>query len=162
MPAPRQTASHSEADSTQLASALASALAPGLVITLSGELGSGKTFLVRALLHTLGHSGKVKSPTYTLVEHYPFSRYDVYHFDLYRLTSPREWFEAGFDELSNSRSICLIEWPEKAAGALPPVDLAVELQSISETSRNFTFTAHSELGERCLHRLTALATAPPA
>ncbi len=148
--------SANEVHTSALATAWASTLAPGLVASLSGELGAGKTFLVRALLRALGYTAKVKSPTYTLVEHYPFSRYDVYHFDLYRLGSAREWFDAGFDELATPRSICLIEWPEKGLGALPIVDLSLDLQSLSESSRQITFTAQTQAGERCLQRLIAL------
>src|SRR5262245_29964842 len=107
-----------------LGQALATCLAPGLVVYLIGDLGAGKTTLARGVMRGLGYSGKVKSPTFSLVEVYEFSRLYLYHFDFYRFHDPRELGEAGFREYFNPQSVCLVEWPEKATG-LPPADLRI-------------------------------------
>ena len=89
------------------------------VTVLSGFLGAGKTTFVRGVLQGLGHKGKVKSPTYTLIEPYVISRYNIYHFDLYRFTDEEEWDAAGFNEYFSDENICIVEWPENAEGILP-------------------------------------------
>ena len=119
---------------------------PGRVLHLSGELGAGKTTLVRGLLRALGHSGKVKSPTYALVERYVFSGLSLYHFDFYRFTDPDEWLSSGFREAFHPESLCIVEWPERAAGMLPPPDLSVRLE-YSGAGRNAMLEAHSPGGE---------------
>lgn len=131
---------------------LAKVLKPGLMITLSGDLGAGKTALVRAMLRALGYSGKVKSPTYTLVEFYVISSLYLYHFDFYRFNDPDEWHEAGFREYFNENSVCLVEWPEKAGGLLPPPDLRISLD-IRESGRDVTVEAGSKKGRLCLREL---------
>jgi tRNA threonylcarbamoyladenosine biosynthesis protein TsaE len=93
---------------------LAPLLVPGMVVWLDGDLGAGKTTLVRALLRARGHSGPVKSPTYTLVEIYVISRIYWYHFDFYRFNFPEEFVDAGFGEYFRDDAVCLVEWPEKA------------------------------------------------
>jgi tRNA threonylcarbamoyladenosine biosynthesis protein TsaE len=98
-----------------------------MVVALHGDLGSGKTTLVRGVLHARGWIGSVKSPTYTLVEHYAFSSLYFYHFDFYRFADPGEWETAGLADCFRSDSICLVEWPERVAGLLPPADLDVVL-----------------------------------
>ena len=138
-----------------LGAAIAPHLEPGLVVTLRGELGAGKTTLVRGLLRALGHAGRVKSPTYTLVEVYEVSRLSLYHFDFYRFHDPSEWIDAGFRDVFNGRNICLIEWPERAGGQLPPADLDIALET-TESGRIATLAAHSPAGERLL------AALPPA
>ncbi len=125
---------------------------PGLVIFLSGDLGAGKTTLARALLHALGYRGKVKSPTYTLVEIYVISRLYLYHFDFYRFGDPQEWDEAGFREYFNEASVCLVEWPEKAGGLLPPPDIAIALR-LKGDGRQAEISAGTGKGEKCLQRL---------
>ena len=107
--------------------ALARALAPGLWIALRGDLGAGKTTLVRGLLTALGHCGPVKSPSYTLVEPYLLSSLNFYHFDLYRFRDESEWHDNGFSEYFGLDSVCAIEWPEKAAGLLPIADLDIRI-----------------------------------
>ena len=101
-----------EAATAALARRLADSLAPGMVIWLSGALGVGKTTLVRSLLAALGHTGRVASPTFTLLEPYELSSFPVYHFDFYRFSAANEWRDAGFDEYFAGNGVCLVEWPE--------------------------------------------------
>ncbi|HSQ04081.1 MAG TPA: tRNA (adenosine(37)-N6)-threonylcarbamoyltransferase complex ATPase subunit type 1 TsaE, partial [Burkholderiales bacterium] len=93
-----------------------------MVVYLTGELGAGKTTLVRGILRDLGFPGRVKSPTFSLVEVYEVSSLYLYHFDFYRFTKGSEWRESGLGEHFNPESVCLVEWPEKATG-LPGPDL---------------------------------------
>ena len=127
-------------------------VACGLVVYLHGDLGAGKTTLVRGVLHGLGHVGKVKSPTYTLVEPYTIFNYNIYHFDLYRFTDEEEWEAAGFREYFNAQSICMIEWPERAANVLPEPDIHVHL-SLYQNARKIQFSAGSPLGKQCIEEL---------
>jgi tRNA threonylcarbamoyladenosine biosynthesis protein TsaE len=141
-----------EAATLAFGARLAQVLVPGLFIALSGDLGSGKTTLARGILRGLGYPGKVKSPTYTLVELYKLSRLDLYHFDLYRFSNPQEWADAGLRESFNDGSICLVEWPERAAGLLPEADLAITL-SMQRTGRTLEIKAQTESGRNCLSML---------
>lgn len=143
-----------EAATLALGAALAHGLEPGLIVYLRGDLGAGKTTLVRGVLRELGYQGAVRSPTYTLVEVYELSRLDLHHFDFYRFNDPREWIDAGFRESFDDRSVSLIEWPEKAAGSLPPADLEIALQA-SGSGRGASFTHHSVRGQKCLASLAA-------
>ena len=108
-----------EAATEAVGAALAPLLRGGEVIALSGDLGAGKTTLVRGLLRALGHTGAVKSPTYTLVESYRLPAYELHHFDLYRLADPSELDYLGLDEFLHPGAVCLFEWPERGAGVLP-------------------------------------------
>lgn len=137
----------------RLGGALAAALQPGLVIALYGELGAGKTALVRAMLRALGHLGPVKSPTYALVELYNLSSLCLYHFDFYRFNDPEEFFYAGLGEYFRDDSVCCVEWPDKAAGVLPPIDLAVSFR-VDGDGRDVFLQARSARGEACLNRLS--------
>jgi tRNA threonylcarbamoyladenosine biosynthesis protein TsaE len=132
-----------------LGSALSRGLEPGTVVFLHGDLGAGKTTLVRGALRGLGHAGAVKSPTYTLVEVYEVSRLHLHHFDFYRFQDPREWNEAGFRDTFDGRTVSLIEWPEKARGRLPPPDVEITLQ-IQDSGRLAILTASTPAGMRCL------------
>jgi tRNA threonylcarbamoyladenosine biosynthesis protein TsaE len=139
-----------------LGGALARALVPGLVIYLHGDLGAGKTALTRALLHAAGHKGAVKSPTYTLSEPYRITldgkTVNLIHYDLYRMSSPEEFLDAGFREDFDGSNICVVEWPEKGDPVLPPPDVRV-LLSVSGLGRHVELQALSELGLLCLERL---------
>ena len=141
-----------EAATLRLGSRLASALRPGLVIYLEGDLGAGKTTLSRAVIQALGHRGTVKSPTYSLVEVYVISSLYLYHFDFYRFESPEEFLDAGLDEYFNDASVCLVEWPERAQGCLPAPDLRLHLCHAGG-GRLLEARASTPKGESCLNAL---------
>lgn len=122
---------------------LGARLWPGAILFLSGTLGAGKTSLCQGILSTLGHAGPVKSPTYTLVEPYTLTRGNVYHFDLYRLADPEELEWIGGRDYFDGESICLIEWPERGAGALPAPDLTLTLE-LAGSGRTLLIAAGSE------------------
>ncbi|MGF6773171.1 tRNA threonylcarbamoyladenosine biosynthesis protein TsaE [Paraburkholderia sp. GAS199] len=134
----------------------------GLQVQLVGDLGAGKTTLVRATLRGLGHTGRVRSPTYTLVEPYVLELRNgergelaLYHFDLYRFTDPAEWADAGFREYFDSGAVCLVEWPQRAGRLLGVPDLvfSLELDSRNEgDGRVLVARAYSESGKACLER----------
>jgi tRNA threonylcarbamoyladenosine biosynthesis protein TsaE len=142
-----------EAATRALGERIAAALQPGAAVHLSGVLGAWKTTLARGLIRTLGFPGKVKSPSYALVEPYTDSRLTLYHFDFFRFKDPNEWHEAGLRECFDGRAICVVEWPEKAAGLLPPADLRVHLAISPRGGRDATLAADTELGRACLNEL---------
>lgn len=125
----------------------------GLVVYLHGELGSGKTTLVRGLLHALGHAGRVRSPTYTLVEPYELGARSVYHFDLYRLVDPEELEFMGIRDFLDPAALLLVEWPEKGAGWLPPAELDLSLAYADGGGRSARLAAAGARGEAVLARL---------
>jgi len=146
-----------EAATLAFGASLAKAIEPNLTIYLHGDLGAGKTTLVRGLLHGLGFAGKVKSPTYTLVEPYdinlnPSQPFNLYHFDLYRFNDEEEWEAAGFRDYFNAHSVCLIEWPEKAAHILPMPDIDISF-NIKGAGRVVTLSARSEHGRDCVQHI---------
>jgi tRNA threonylcarbamoyladenosine biosynthesis protein TsaE len=159
---PAEFALGDENATARLGAALAHAIAAeidavrehGFVVLLAGDLGAGKTSLVRAALRALGIGGPIRSPTFTLVEPYVVSSLDFYHFDFYRLTDPREFALAGFREMFGKAAVCLIEWPEKAAGYLPRGDLRITMR-VEGHGRHATVAAVSELGTACLQRMAA-------
>jgi tRNA threonylcarbamoyladenosine biosynthesis protein TsaE len=130
----------------RLGAACAAGAQAGLVLHLRGELGAGKTTLVRGLLRALGWPGRVKSPTYTLVEPYPELRLNLYHFDFYRFKDRSEWLSSGFREHFNPGSLCIVEWPERAGDLLAPPDLDIHLDYDGE-ARRATLAAHTPAGE---------------
>jgi tRNA threonylcarbamoyladenosine biosynthesis protein TsaE len=132
-------------------------LAGPLVVTLEGELGAGKTTFVAALLHAFGFVGHVRSPTYTLIEPYELAGRALYHLDLYRLTDPREVDALALRDLLESRSIFLIEWPERGAGALPAPDIAISIRYAGADARALAFNAVSKSGRDALLAFTAAA-----
>lgn len=141
-----------EAATLALGARIARGLRPGITVYLRGDLGAGKTTLVRGMLRALGHNGRVKSPTYTLTEIYNLPAFELYHFDLYRMNDPREWMDAGFRDVANGNTVSLVEWPEKAAGLLPPPDLRIHLQ-VCDEGREIQIVAETALGKECLHQI---------
>lgn len=140
---------------------LAHVLPPRLTIYLVGDLGAGKTTLARGLLRGLGHTGKVKSPTYTLVEAYKDSRIVVYHFDFYRFTHAHEFLEAGLDEYFEGEGIRLVEWPDRAYPFLPAADLEIRLQLDGGGGRMLILHPLSGEGQKCIQELAPGARFQP-
>ena len=134
-----------EAATLAFGAQLARELEPEMTFYLEGDLGAGKTTLVRGVLRALGYQGRVKSPTYTLAETYSLPAFELYHYDLYRMHDPREWLDAGFREISDGQVVSLIEWPEKAAGWLPPADVIIRL-TITDDARDIECEAASARG----------------
>lgn len=145
-----------EAATQALGKSLAHCLQAGLTIYLHGDLGAGKTALTRAILHAAGHQGNVKSPTYTLAEPYQVEingkPVKVMHFDLYRMISAEEFIDAGFRDEFNHETICIIEWPEKADGVLPPPDIDITI-TIKDVGREVKLRAFSSKGNASLDQL---------
>ena len=158
------------------------------IVTLRGDLGAGKTTLARYLLRGLGVQGRIKSPTFALVESYNLPKFPVYHFDLYRFSTPDQWFDAGFDDIFAGAGLMLVEWSEQAAGALPAADLDLRLllpdpgtdgTSLAVPTRDNTRSdavawtdtaearhleahAHSARGTQCLTKLANILAADDA
>lgn len=123
-------------------------------VHLRGDLGAGKTTLVRALLRAAGVTGRIKSPSYALLESYNVSSLYFYHLDFYRFSDSQEWLDAGFRDILHPDNVVLIEWPERAGKLLPPPDLDIQLEYMG-TGRQAVLVAHSEKGRTWL---TTLAT----
>jgi len=129
-------------------------------VALHGELGAGKTSFVRHLLQALGVSGRIKSPTYAVLESYALDTtpsgggaLDIWHFDFYRFDDPNEWEEAGFREIFASDGLKLVEWPEKVASKLPPSDLDIHISVQTDTLRQIRLIAHSDAGAALIEKL---------
>ena len=135
-----------------LGARLAAGAVPGRVLHLRGDLGAGKTTLVRGLLRALGYAGRVKSPTYTLVEPYELSSLHFYHFDFYRLKDRSEWEQAGFREYFGAHSLCAVEWPEQAGELLSLPDLDIRLLFQGE-GRQAQLQPHTAAGRSWLASL---------
>jgi len=148
-----------EAATRQLASRVAAAMEDGAVFHLEGELGAGKSSFARALLQALGVAGRIKSPTYSLVENYPLERGQAWHLDLYRIADPDELQWLGVDALGESGAVVLIEWPQRGRGAIPPPDVELAL-AYAGTGRSAHMRAGSARGERLLERLDTTGLAP--
>ena len=133
--------------------AFAQALAgrPAIVdalIELHGDLGAGKTTFARHLLAALGVQGRVKSPTYGVVEPYALDNgLNIWHFDFYRFNDPREWEEAGFRDIFASSGLKLVEWPDKAGEYLPQADLVLAIEVLADDTRQVALTAQTEAGK---------------
>ena len=130
-----------EAATLRLGAAFAAGAANGLVLHLKGELGAGKTTLARGLIQGLGHTGRVKSPTYSLLEPYSLLRLNLYHFDFYRFKDRSEWLNSGFREYFNPESLCIVEWPERAGNLLAPPDLEIQMQYNAQARTAFPFAS---------------------
>ena len=150
-----------EADTRTFAEALADKLpiatpACNTLIQLHGDLGTGKTTFARHLLKALGVSGRVKSPTYAVVEPYavagttPDDALDIWHFDFYRFNDPNEWEDAGFRDIFASAGLKLVEWPEKAGQHLPPADLDIHIEILASQARAVVLTAYTFAGAALL------------
>ena len=141
-----------EAATAAFAIRLAGTLKAGMVIYLRGDLGAGKTTLVRALLRALGFTGRVKSPTYTLLEQYEAGGLHLRHFDLYRFRDENEWEATGFSEEFDGHNVCLVEWPEKAPGLVPQADMEIVFEILS-VGRNVTISSNTATGRECIRSL---------
>lgn len=138
----------------RLGAALAGAIEPGTVIHLHGDLGAGKTTLVRGMLRRLGFEGRVKSPTFSLVELYELSKLSLYHFDFYRFNDPNDWRDAGLADCFDGVHACCVEWPDNAGPGLPAADLQIHLAPTPDGGRSARVDARSLKGERCLAGLS--------
>jgi tRNA threonylcarbamoyladenosine biosynthesis protein TsaE len=153
-----------EDDTRQFASRFAMQLSAlptdaGLFIELHGDLGAGKTTFVRHLLQTMGVTGRIKSPTYAIVETYDdiknalYQPIKLWHFDFYRFNDPLEWEEAGFRDIFAGSGIKLVEWPEKAAAELPVADVAIKIVANMNESRSITITSQTSAGQQIISKL---------
>ncbi len=147
----RAIAWRTEDDTRAFAARLAShpALACAF-IELHGDLGAGKTTLARHLLHALGVQGRIKSPTYTVVEPYEVNGLSIWHFDFYRFNDPREWEDAGLRDIFASPGLKVAEWPEKAAALLPQADLVIRIEVQADDTRQVALHAQTALGRELL------------
>lgn len=139
-----------ESDTLDLGRRLARGVSPSARLYLHGNLGAGKTTLVRGLLRALGFAGRVKSPTFSLVEPYEFSSLSLYHFDFYRFDEPTELRDSGLLEHFDGPSVCIVEWPAKAGPQLPPPDLEIDLSQRDDGGRSAVLVARSKRGEHWL------------
>ena len=154
--------SATQALAVQVAAALTALLpnAAGISISFSGQLGAGKTTFIRYLLQALGITGRIKSPTYALVELYEAAHFPIWHFDFYRLSAAEEWEEAGFRDNFASQGLRLVGWPEQMPADLVHYDLHLQL-ALAETSVNddepparlVQLQANSAAGQQLLHNL---------
>lgn len=140
----------------ELGSAIGGRLPKGILLFLEGDLGAGKTTLTRGILKAFGHTGAVKSPTYTLVEPYVLNGSALYHFDFYRLTDPEELEFMGIRDYLEQGDYCLIEWPEKGDGILPDPDVRVRIEWVQdggEIGREVKLHGLTEVGQQLVKLL---------
>ncbi|KRB39453.1 MULTISPECIES: tRNA (adenosine(37)-N6)-threonylcarbamoyltransferase complex ATPase subunit type 1 TsaE [unclassified Acidovorax] len=150
----RQFIWHGEEDTSAFAQRLAAQpLLANAFVTLHGDLGAGKTTLVRHLLRALGVQGRIKSPTYAVVEPHDAPGLSIWHFDFYRFDDPREWEDAGFRDIFANPGLKVAEWPEKAAALTPLADLAIHIEATDDTERKVTLHAHTATGRSLLQAL---------
>ena len=145
---------YGEESMESLGASLANALKGGAVVYLEGDLGMGKTTIVRGILRGLGYEGPVKSPTYTIVEPYDFVGLEVFHFDLYRVTNAEELEYMGIRDYFSAAGLCLIEWAEMGAGVLPEADVVVSLALLPQ-GRKVSITSNTERGNGALGLIVA-------
>ncbi|MDK2595993.1 tRNA (adenosine(37)-N6)-threonylcarbamoyltransferase complex ATPase subunit type 1 TsaE [Pseudoalteromonas obscura] len=145
-----------EEATVELGRRLASSIIEGAVFYMHGDLGAGKTTMTRGIVQGLGHTGNVKSPTYTLVEPYELPSKSVYHFDLYRLGDPEELEFMGIRDYFAANAVCIVEWPEKGEGFIPNPDIDIYL-AYEGDARTVTLKAHSERGIQVLLAISSYA-----
>lgn len=133
---------------------LQQAASANMVVLLHGDLGAGKTTLVRHLLRGLGVTGRIKSPTYAVVEPYVTPCVQVWHFDFYRFGDPREWEDAGLRDIFATPGLKLVEWPDKAAGMLPQADWVLHLQTLDDDVREVVIEAPTAAGAALLQEVS--------
>ncbi|WP_322407446.1 tRNA (adenosine(37)-N6)-threonylcarbamoyltransferase complex ATPase subunit type 1 TsaE [Idiomarina sp. PL1-037] len=141
-----------EEETLALAKKFSQALQAPLVVYLQGELGAGKTAFCRGVIQALGHSGAVKSPTYTLVEPYQLQGWRIHHFDLYRLADPEELEFMGIRDYFSEDTLNFIEWPDKGYGWLPSADIEIRIE-YAGTGRKLTFSALTDAGKKIIKTL---------
>ena len=140
---PDESATQAFAQSLARQSSIADAL-----IELRGDLGAGKTTFVRHLLKALGVQGRVKSPTYAVVEPYTLENgQNIWHFDFYRFNDPQEWEEAGFRDIFAALGLKLVEWPDNAGEYLPQADLVLAIEVLPDDTRQVFITAQTDVGQ---------------
>jgi len=147
-----QIDAHNETEQEDIGGQLCAAMTGGCVVYLHGDLGAGKTTLVRGFLRFLGHVGAVKSPTYTLIEPYQAGGRDIYHLDLYRLGDPEELDYLGIRDLLDETAVLLVEWPERGLGELPAADIEVNIDYLND-GRRLQLHSRSPRGDSVLSRL---------
>ncbi len=148
---------NNEIATVAMGGAVARCIDQGAVIFLHGDLGAGKTTFTRGVIQAYGHSGKVKSPTYTLVEPYELTNQNIYHFDLYRLADPEELEFMGIRDYFSAHSICLIEWPQNGANFLAEPDLNIRLEYI-DNMRNISIIGETKKGQEIVNKLLSTET----
>ena len=141
-----------EAATVKMGNVIAESVALGSTIFMHGDLGAGKTTMSRGIIQGLGHEGRVKSPTYTLVEPYEMPHASVYHFDLYRLADPEELEYMGFRDYFNDKAVCIIEWPEKGEYFLQKADIELYL-TYADEQREISFKANSSSGLEAITKI---------
>ena len=146
-----------EEEMLNLGRVLAGCLNGGALITMKGNLGAGKTVFCRGVLRGLGYEGKVKSPTFTLVEPYELNWGQIFHFDLYRLSDPDELEYIGIEDYLQGEHLCLVEWPERGLGSLPRADVSVEIE-ITGDERIVQCRGETTEGQRICHCLNEAMT----
>lgn len=144
-----ENAAATEATGAELAAEIRKASPESLCVVLEGELGAGKTTFARGFIRGFGHTGRVPSPTYTLVEPYDRGDYRIYHLDLYRLNDDAELEFLGISEMTGPGKLLLVEWPSRAPETLPPADIRVVLK-VNPPGRLIDYTALSPAGESVL------------
>ena len=144
---------YNETAMTELAAQMAQHITAPLVIFLHGDLGAGKTTFARAMIQALGHMGRVKSPTYCLIEQYAVNNMQVLHLDLYRIADAGELEFLGIRDLLDCNTVLLVEWPENGIGALPSPDVSVQLDDAGE-KRLLAWLPHTQEGENLVSKLT--------
>lgn len=137
----------------KLSQIIARVITANFVVALNGDLGTGKTTLIREILKELGVKGSIKSPTFTYVEPYKISNINIYHFDLYRFSDPEEWFNLGFEDYFIDSHICFIEWAERLGKLMFPIDWQIDMR-VEDEIHSCQIKAYTNKGQECLRNLT--------